>query len=116
MIVFAEGSARTESERPSQETLVELPPSAKLVYKVLEIESPLLQSDVRDRTRLSKRTTRHAISILKEADLIEEQVYIPDARKRSYRPVPVAETDGEATQESADDDTANAEEASIPAD
>lgn len=91
MIVFADGSARTESERPSQETLIELPPSAKLVYKVLEIESPLLQSDIRDRTRLSKRTTRHAIALLKEDGLIEEQVYIPDARKRTYRPVPVAD-------------------------
>lgn len=91
MIVFADGSAVAEAERPSQDTLVELPPSAKLVYKVLEIESPLLQSDIRDRTRLSKRTTRHAISLLKEDDLIEEHVYIPDARKRTYRPVPVAD-------------------------
>ena len=91
MIVFADGTAVAEADRPSQETLVELPPSAKLVYKVLEIESPLLQSDIRERSRLSKRTTRHAISILREQDLVEEQVYIPDARKRTYRPVPVSE-------------------------
>lgn len=91
MIVFADGTAVAEADRPSQETLVELPPSAKLVYKVLEIDSPLLQSDIRERSRLSKRTTRHAISILKEHGLVEEQVYIPDARKRTYRPIPVGD-------------------------
>ena len=91
MIVFADGAVVAETERPSLETLVEQPPSAKLVYKVLEIESPLLQSDIRERTRLSKRTTRHALSILTEHGLVEERVYVPDARKRTYRPVPVAD-------------------------
>lgn len=91
VIAFADGNAGTDAETPSMETLAELPPSAKLVYKVLEIDAPLLQSDIRDRTRLSKRTTRHAISLLKDDGLVEEQIYIPDARKRTYRPVPIGE-------------------------
>ena len=84
MVAFA------DSEDASQPTgsvdIAELPPSAKLVYKVLEYDSPLTQGQLRERTRLSKRTTRHGISLLKEAGLLEERVYIPDARKRIYEP------------------------------
>nr|WP_208288835.1 helix-turn-helix domain-containing protein [Halobacterium sp. R2-5] len=64
----------------------DLPPSAKLVFKVLEYDSPLTQAELRDRTRLSKRTTRHGLALLKDANLVEERVYIPDARKRIYEP------------------------------
>jgi DNA-binding MarR family transcriptional regulator len=58
---------------------------------VLELDSPLLQSDIRERSRLSKRTTRHAIALLKEDGLVDERVHLPDARKRTYRPVPVTD-------------------------
>ncbi|MEE6210055.1 helix-turn-helix domain-containing protein [Salarchaeum sp. III] len=74
MVVFAE--SRIES----------LPPSAKLVYKVLETESPLTQADIRERSRLSKRTTRHAIGLLADAELVDERVYPLDARKKLYAP------------------------------
>lgn len=61
------------------------------MYKVLEFESGLTQQDIAARTRLSTRTTRHALSKLKEADLVVEEVYIPDARKRIYTPRAVVE-------------------------
>lgn len=82
MVVFAE--SRIES----------LPPSAKLAYKVLEYESPLTQGEVRERSRLSKRTTRHALRILKEAELVEESVYPLDARKRLYAQRPANSSTG----------------------
>lgn len=84
VVVFADGE--DASQPADSAALAELPPSAKLVYKVLEYEAPLTQGEVRERTRLSKRTTRHAISLLTDADLLEERVYIPDARKRIYEP------------------------------
>ncbi|GAA0283197.1 MarR family transcriptional regulator [Halobacterium noricense] len=83
MVVFADGN---DAPTPDRDSLADLPPSAKLVFKVLEYDSPLTQAELRDRTRLSKRTTRHGLSLLKEADLVEERVYIPDARKRIYEP------------------------------
>lgn len=66
--------------------LRELPPSAKLVYKTLDYEGPLTQSSLAESTHLSSRTARYALNELKEADLVTEEIYIPDARKRLYRP------------------------------
>jgi DNA-binding transcriptional ArsR family regulator len=84
VVVFADGN---EDESPTADGgLSELPPSAKLVFKVLEYDSPLTQAELRDRTRLSKRTTRHGLSLLKDAGLVDERVYVPDARKRIYEP------------------------------
>jgi len=63
----------------------EAPPSAKLIVKVLEYaEEPLTQQQIADRTRLSPRTVRSSIKRLKDDDVIEERVYIPDARKQLY--------------------------------
>jgi len=83
VVVFADGN---DAPTPDSDALTDLPPSAKLVFKVLEYDSPLTQAQLRDRTRLSKRTTRHGLSLLKDAGVIEERVYIPDARKRIYEP------------------------------
>ncbi|WP_438267173.1 winged helix-turn-helix transcriptional regulator [Halorussus salilacus] len=61
------------------------PPSAKLVVKVLEYsDEPLTQGEIADRTRLSPRTVRSSVKRLKEDGVVEEQVYIPDARKQIY--------------------------------
>ncbi|MFB6134908.1 MAG: MarR family transcriptional regulator [Halanaeroarchaeum sp.] len=82
-----------ESSDDPVDSLDDLPPSAKLVYKVLEYDAPLTQRELRERTRLSKRTTRHAVSLLTEASVVEEEVYLPDARMRQYRPRAEVESD-----------------------
>lgn len=92
VIVFADRNAEVTPEQ-RRARLIDLPPSAKLVYKVLEGDSPLTQSEIADRTRLSKRTTRHALSQLTEERIVDEEVYIPDARKRLYRALPLAESE-----------------------
>lgn len=86
MTVFA---GRTEVEPIPIARLREQPPSAKLVFKVLELEPGLTQGDIAERTRLSARTTRHALSLLTDADLVVKEVYVPDARKRVYTPRPL---------------------------
>ncbi|MFB6267490.1 MAG: ArsR family transcriptional regulator [Halodesulfurarchaeum sp.] len=86
MIVFADAASESPAER-----LWDLPPSAKLVYRVLEDESPLTQAEIGERSRLTRRTTRHAISLLREAELVDSEPYPPDARKRLYRPITVGE-------------------------
>lgn len=72
------------TELKRRDRLEDLPPSAKLVFKVLETESELTQAEIARRSRLSKRTTRHALAKLREADLVRQRVYVPDARKRLY--------------------------------
>ncbi|GAA0310253.1 MarR family transcriptional regulator [Halarchaeum salinum] len=66
------------------ETAKQLPPSAKLVLKVLEHEGALTQKDIIERTRLSQRTAREALERLQENDVIEKEMYIPDARQDLY--------------------------------
>ena len=97
MVVFAGRTGSTDAELTPAERnvrLESLPPSAKLVFKVLELDSPQTQSDIAERTRLSKRTTRHALSKLADAGVVEERVYIPDARKRVYAPLSVESSSG----------------------
>jgi len=83
------GRTASETTADRRERLLDLPPSAKLVFKILEFEAGLTQQEIAERTRLSTRTTRHALAMLKDDELVEEEVYIPDARKRVYTPKPV---------------------------
>lgn len=69
--------AGVECGRP--ERLRESTPSAKLTYLVVERAAPraLTVAELRDRTRLSDRTLRRAISDLDDADLIERRWRLP---------------------------------------
>ena len=84
MIIFV---TDTDAERSSDEHagLLDLPPSAKLVYKVPEYEGPLTQQQLCEQTRLASRTVRYAISELGDLEIVTEEIYIPDARKKLYR-------------------------------
>ncbi|MFB6138391.1 MAG: winged helix-turn-helix domain-containing protein [Halobacteriaceae archaeon] len=83
--------------------LDDLPPSAKFVYAALAAESPLTQSAIARRTRLSKRTTRHALSKLTDAAVVDERVSLRDARKRLYEPRPIGDCEGANAGESTTD-------------
>jgi transcription initiation factor IIE alpha subunit len=62
----------------------DLPPSAKLVLKILEYDAPLTQKEIVNKTRLSQRTVRDALGRLQEHDIIEKNIYLPDARQDLY--------------------------------
>jgi DNA-binding MarR family transcriptional regulator len=63
----------------------DLPPSAKLVAKVLDYEETLTQSQLAEETLLPARTVRHALSRLEDAGVVDSRVSFSDARKRLYR-------------------------------
>jgi len=63
----------------------DLPPSAKLVLKVLEYNGGLTQKQIVENSRLSQRTVRDALDRLQDADVVEKDIYIPDARQNLYR-------------------------------
>lgn len=67
-------------ERP----ITDAPPSAKLVYKVLQYNGSLTQKGIVEKSMLSQRTVRDAIDRLEELGIIRESVYIPDARQSLY--------------------------------
>ena len=67
--------------------VAKLPPSAKLVYKTLEYEGSLTQSQLAEESLLPQRTVRHALGKLQNAGVVEESAYLMDARKSMYTAV-----------------------------
>lgn len=61
------------------------PPSAKLVYKVLQYNGGLTQKEIVQRSMLSQRTVRDALARLRDINIVTEDVYIPDARQSLYK-------------------------------
>ncbi|MFC6836537.1 MarR family transcriptional regulator [Halomarina ordinaria] len=78
-------AAETPLSNPDfRERLRELPPSAKLVAKVLEDETPLSQGELAEESLLPDRTVRYALNRLDEAGLVESRYSFRDARKQVY--------------------------------
>ena len=67
-----------------ERTIADVPPSAKLVYKVLEYDGALTQKQIVEQSMLSQRTVRDALARLREIGAVTEEVYIPDARQNLY--------------------------------
>nr|WP_256397885.1 winged helix-turn-helix domain-containing protein [Halohasta litorea] len=61
-----------------------LPPSAKLIAKVLEYNGTLTQSALADKSRLSPRTVRHALTEHDEAGVVDSEISLADARQQLY--------------------------------
>ncbi|ELZ27308.1 transcriptional regulator, arsr family protein [Halogeometricum pallidum JCM 14848] len=66
------------------EPIREMPPSAKLVAKVLDYDDTLTQSQLAEETLLPPRTVRYALSRLEDADVVDSRFSFSDARKRLY--------------------------------
>jgi transcription initiation factor IIE alpha subunit len=81
VIVFVVNTTITEK---TTGTLRHLPPSAKLVYKVLETGGLLTQKDLIRETSLPSRTVRYAINRLKDEQFLIERHYFIDARQSLY--------------------------------
>lgn len=72
--------------------LQQMPPSAKLVFKVLEWNGELTQRQIVEESMLPQRTVRYALTELESEDLVEKRLSFRDARQRLYS---LAETDTE---------------------
>lgn len=77
-------SATTTRPTPPRDELRDLPPSAKLVAKVLEYNGTLSQSDIAEETLLPARTVRYAIGRLEDRGVVTSRHSFSDARKRLY--------------------------------
>nr|WP_267643119.1 helix-turn-helix domain-containing protein [Haloarchaeobius amylolyticus] len=80
----AENAEETLSDAEYRERLRELPPSAKLVAKVLESDSPLSQGQLAEESLLPDRTVRYALNRLEDAGLVSSRYSFQDARKQVY--------------------------------
>ena len=72
------------NDRGTWEDVRDLPPSAKLVAKVLEYNDTMTQQQIAEETLLPARTVRYALNRLDEQDVIESRFSFADARKRLY--------------------------------
>ena len=70
------------------EALEDLPPSAKLVYKVLEYNGAMTQKGIVEESMLSARTVRYALERLEDIEIVDEDVYFADARQNLYEITP----------------------------
>ncbi len=61
-----------------------LPPSAKLVFKILSYEGNLTQKEVINATGLPERTVRYALELLLKKGIITQSPYLNDARQTVY--------------------------------
>jgi predicted transcriptional regulator len=68
----------------NEEGLGDLPPSAKLVFKVLEYNGGQTQKEIVQESMLSARTVRYALERLEGIDAVTEDVYFADARQSIY--------------------------------
>ncbi|MFC6836612.1 ArsR family transcriptional regulator [Halomarina ordinaria] len=80
------------------EGIADLPPSAKLVYKVLEYNGPLTQKGIVEESMLSARTVRYALERLETISVVDEDVYFADARQNLYE-ITAAPADAEGADE-----------------
>jgi len=67
-----------------RDRLRELPPSAKLVAKVLKTDAPLSQGQLAEESLLPDRTVRYALNRLEDEDLVDSRYSFQDARKQVY--------------------------------
>lgn len=74
----------TEAADGDWDDVQELPPSAKLVAKVLEYNGTLTQSQLADETLLPSRTVRYALNRLEDVGVVDSRFSFADARKRIY--------------------------------
>lgn len=86
-------TATTQSDQGEpipRHRLEDAPPSAKFVHWVLDREGAMTQAQLADETLLPKRTVRSALETLNEEELVTEDVFLPDARKKVYRATTIA--------------------------
>ncbi len=74
----------TDETEVDREALKELPPSAKLVLKILQYNDALTQNQIAEETLLPPRTVRYALTRLEEIDAVDSRFSFADARKRLY--------------------------------
>ena len=64
--------------------IMQLSPSVKLVFKVLEFRGLMTQKELVSESYLPPRTVRYALNILKREGILEERLYYKDARQCLY--------------------------------
>ena len=84
--------------------VADLPPSAKLVYFVLDAEGPLTRDELLEESLLPSRTARSAMDQLQEIGVLERKYYFEDGVERLYELVDGAASSETETETGPEDD------------
>lgn len=71
----------------------DIPPSAKLVLKVLEYDSELTRQELVNNTRLAQRSVRDAFGRRIDEGIDEKTLSVPDVRQNLYTTTIVTESE-----------------------
>ena len=83
--VFSKPSVKeTYKEKMIAEEVADMPPSAKFVLKILELEGPLNVKEIAELTLLPERTVRYALAELLRRGLVRRKTSLRDARQVYY--------------------------------
>ena len=66
------------------EKIAKMPPSSKLIYKILSQQGELTQKEIISESFLPARTVRHALELMLREKLIVKKPYLNDARQMVY--------------------------------
>lgn len=77
-------TVKSETDDDGWEAVRDLPPSAKLVAKILDYNDGLTQSQLAEETLLPARTVRYALTRLEDCGAVDSRISFTDARKRVY--------------------------------
>jgi len=75
---------RIERKIQLAEELMKIPPSAKLIMKMLELEGPMTYRELVEKSMLPERTIRQALSTLLYKQLIKKRTLPRDNRQKIY--------------------------------
>ncbi|MGY5880390.1 MAG: hypothetical protein RTV31_09065 [Candidatus Thorarchaeota archaeon] len=78
------GKLQKKSEM-TEDLAHDLPPSAKLVLKVLEYQGQLSQKEIIEETMLPARTVRYALSLLMSEGVVMKRLSLRDSRQGLYQ-------------------------------
>ena len=77
-----------------EETLGDLPPSSKFIYKTLAHSGPMTLKALTEETMLSSRTARYGLDQLEDAELVDSSPALHDGRQTCYRLARAVDPDG----------------------
>lgn len=73
------------ADNQTDETLKDLPPSSKFIYKTLTDNGPMTLKALTEETLLSSRTARYGLDQLEEADYLDSSPSLHDGRQTCYK-------------------------------
>lgn len=82
--IFSTPSVKETLKEKFPSDLLDMPPSAKFVLKILEIKGPMSVKELADETMLPERTVRYALSELLRRGLVRKVVTLRNARQTFY--------------------------------